>query len=741
MNQQRKSKRPILGALLVAVMAAGMVIAPATSALAASVASVGDATVTEGSGATTNATFTVTLSETNGTTTVTYSTFDGTATAGSDYTATSGTLTFLRDELSKTVTVPITGDLLDEADETFTFALTTIDNGTFQGGDPNATGTIVDDDATPSLSITDATVTEGNTDTVSTTVTVTLSAASGRTVAVDFATADGTATFSPGADYHSQSGRLVFNPGETTKSITLTVVSDTTDEADETFLVNLSNPVNANIADGQSTITITDDDAPGQGGGGGGGGGGATPAISISDATVTEGNGGTVQTTVTVTLSRTSTSYVGVDFTTADNTATFSGSDYYSQSGRLVFAPGETSKTITLTVVGDTVDENNESFFINLSAPTDATIADGQSVVTITDDDTSTTPPPPPPSGTVPTITVSDASVAEGSNGDTNVAVTVSLSNTSTAYVTVDFASTDGTATFAGSDYWRMSGRIVFAPGETSRTVTATVVGDVVDETNEVFYLDLSNPTNATLSDSRSAITILDDDGSTTTPPPGGGTPTISITDATVQEGNADTTTTTLTLTLSAASSDPVSVDVATVDGTGSFEDGDYFETRGRLVFQPGETTETLQITVNGDTLAEGNEVFYVSLTNPVNATIADARSTITITDDDTPDTTATTMTVVKKPRRLVARGTVIPPHPGDRMRVILKKRRDGRFRTIAVNRPLLGDALDRDGDGVFESNFRTVFKRPRGGRCLVRAVYPGDADHLKSVAKGRFRC
>ena len=739
MRSQNKSYRHVLGALVVAVMVAGMLVVPATTALAASVASVGDVTVTEGSGGTTNATFTVTLSETNGTTTVTYETVNGTAIAGTDYTATSGTLTFLRNELSKTVTVPVTGDLLDEADETFTFALTTINNGTFQGGDPNATGTILDDDATPSLSITDATVTEGNTDTVTTTVTVSLSAASGRNVSVDFATADGTATFSPGADYHSQSGRLVFNPGETTKTITLTVVSDTTDEPDETFLVNLSNPVNATIADGQSTITITDDDAPGQGGGGGGGG--ATPAISISDATVTEGNGGTVQTTVTVTLSRTSTSFVGVDFTTADNTATFSGSDYYSQSGRLVFAPGETSKTITLTVVGDTVDENNESFFVNLSAPANATISDGQSVVTITDDDTSTTQPPPPPAGTPPTITVSDASVAEGSNGDTNVAVTVSLSKTSTAFITVDFASTDGTATFAGSDYWRMSGRIVFAPGETSRTVTATVVGDVVDEINEVFYIDLANPTNATLSDSRSAITIIDDDGGTTTPPPGGATPSISITDATVQEGNAETTTATLTLTLSAASSNPISVDVATADGSASFDDGDYYETRGRLVFQPGETTETLQVTVNGDTLAEGDEVFYVDLSNPVNATIADARSTITISDDDAPDATATTMTVVKKARRLVAKGTVIPPHPGDRMRVILKKRRDGRFRTIDVKRPLLGDALDRDGDGVFESNYRTVFKRPRRGVCLLKAVFPGDEDHLKSVARGRFRC
>lgn len=736
MERSRRSGTAALGAVLSAFMVLAVTVAPAAWALAPSVASVRDVTVTEGSGGTTSATFTVTLSESNGTTTVTYTTVNGTAMAGEDYTATSGTLTFLRNELTKTVTVPITTDLLDEADETFAFTLTTIDNGTFQGGDPNAVGTIVDDDPTPSLSISDAAVTEGNTDTVTTTVTVTLSAPSGRNVAVDFATADGTATFSPGADYHSQSGRLVFAPGETTKTITLTVVSDTVNEPDEAFFVNLTNPVNATIADPRATITIANDD---QGGQSPPPGGGSTPAISITDATVTEGNGGTVQTTVRVSLSRASTDHIGVDFATADNTATFSGSDYHSQSGRLVFAPGETSKTITLTIVGDTVDENNESFFVNLSAPVNATIGDGQSVVTIIDDDTGTTPPPPPPSGALPSIIVSDATVAEGSNGDTRVSVTVSLSAASTAYVTVDFATADGTATFSGADYWRMSGRLVFAPGETSRTLTATVVGDVTDEANEVFYIDLSNATNATLSDARAAITILDDDGATTPPP--GGPPAISITDAAVQEGNADTTRTTLTLTLSQASSNPVSVDVATSDGTASFNEGDYYSVAGRLVFQPGETTDTLQITVNGDTLAERDEVFYVNLTNPVNATIADARSEITIADDDAPAETTTTLTVVQKTRRLVATGSVMPPHPGDRMRVVLKKRRDGRFHTIEVNRPLLGDALDRDGDAVFESDYRTDFKRPRAGICLLKAVFPGDADHAKSVARGRFRC
>ena len=728
-------RRARLALALVAAMSLAMgVLAPAAYA-ATSIASVTDATVMEGDSGTTSALFTVTLSESNGTSTVTYTTSNGTAIAGSDYTTTSGTLTFGPGETTKTVSVPVLGDALDEANETFFFTLTQIQNGTFQGGDPTGLGTITDDDPTPTISVTDASVTEGNSGTTTTTVAVSLSAASGRYVSVDFNTADGTATFSPGADYHSQSGRLVFAPGETAKTITLTVVSDTIDENNETYFVNLFDPSGATLDDTRSTITILDDDAttgpPPSG----------TPEISISDAVVTEGNSGTVQTTVTVTLSEPSDEYVSVDFATADNTATFSpGADYHSQSGRLVFAPGETSKTITVTVVGDTVDEQNETFFIDLSGATNATIDDNRSVITITDDDTGSTPPP--TGGTVPTISIGDVSVSEGDEDETKVSVTVSLSAATTNYVSVDFKTTDGTALFSDADYWTMSGRLVFAPGDTTETITATVVGDVRDEPNEVFYFDLSNPTRATIADNRGAVTILDDDGGTT-PPPGGTLPTISVSDASVQEGDTGTTSATVTVSLSKASTGYVTVDLTTTDGTARFENGDYWELGGRIVFNPGVTSQTLQITVNGDSVAEGDEVFYLDLTgSSTNATIADPRSAITIEDDDPAAPSDMTLRVIKTQRRLLVRGQVVPPHPGQRMRVVLKKRRaDGSYRTIDVKRPTLTDALDRDGDGVFESTYRTRFARPKRGRCLIRAVFPGDADHQRSVAQARFRC
>ena len=734
--KRRNGRARAWGSAIAAVsLAAGLLAPPAHAAT--SVASADDVTVVEGDSGTGAAVFTVRLSESNGTTTVGYTTTNGSATAGSDYTATSGTLTFGPGQISKTVSVPVLSDVRDEPDETFFFTLTSIDNGTFQGGDPDAVGTITDDDPSPTISPTDASVPEGNSGTTTTTVSVSLSATSDRHISVDFRTVDGTATFSPGADYHSQSGRLVFAPGDTVETITLTIVSDTTDEADESFFVDLFGPQSATIADPRSVITILDDDTASQPPPPG-----SVPAISISDASVGEGNSGTVQTNLTVTLSSASSDYVAVDFATQDNTATFSGGDYHSQSGRLVFAPGETSKIITVTVSGDTVDEQDESFFVNLTNATDASIADARGVITILDDDTAGTTPP-PPSGSVPSISIGDVSVVEGDEDETRVSVTVSLSSATTNYVSVDFTTADGTAFFSSADYWSSSGRLVFAPGDTSETITATIVGDTFDEPNEVFYIDLSNPTRAAISDPRGAVTILDDDAPTTSPPPTGTPPSVSVSDTLVQEGDDGTTTATLTVSLSEASTEHVSVDLVTVDHTATFADGDYWELAGRIVFAPGVTSQPVQVTVNGDAIAEGNEIFYLDLIgSSSNATIEDPRGLITIVDDDPAESSQTSLTIVKRRYRIVARGQVVPPHPGIRMRVVLKKRRpDGSFRRFDVNRPVLGDALDRDGDGVFESTYRTRLERPKRGRCLVRAVFPGDVDHTRSVAQARFRC
>jgi hypothetical protein len=210
---------------------------------------------------------------------VDYTASNGTAESSIDYTATSGTLNFAAGETSKTFTVPIIDDKLNEGDETIRLILSNPSCAAALSGMCMATLTIIDNDSMPSLSISDTAVTEGDSGAVVATFNVNLSEASSRSITVDFATADGTAI--AGSDYLSNAGVLTFTPGMTTQNVSIIVNGDLFNEADETFLVNLQNLINATIADGQGTGMIIDDDP--------------LPAITApTDVTVSTGLGATV---------------------------------------------------------------------------------------------------------------------------------------------------------------------------------------------------------------------------------------------------------------------------------------------------------------------------------------------------------------------------------------------------------------------------------------------------------------
>jgi aryl-phospho-beta-D-glucosidase BglC (GH1 family) len=210
----------------------------------------------------TMARFTVSLSAPSGRpVTVNYNTAPGTATAGVDYVATSGSITFAPGETSKTVDVPVLSDLFVEPNETFSLVLSNPGSATLSPG--NAIATIVDTPPPanlPGLSVGNVSVTEGNTGTANSLVTVTLSAPSASAVTVQYSTIDGSALVV--TDYLSANGSLTFAPGETTKTIPIAIVGDTTFEATEMFRVVLSNPTNATIASPQATVTILDNDVP-----------------------------------------------------------------------------------------------------------------------------------------------------------------------------------------------------------------------------------------------------------------------------------------------------------------------------------------------------------------------------------------------------------------------------------------------------------------------------------------------
>ena len=558
--------------------------------------SISDAQLTEGAAGTQQMLFTVTLSRAiASSTSVTWATQNGTAVSGSDYTGARGTLSFAAGEVSKTIAVAVRGDAVVEADEAFSVVLGRATRATIADG--TGIGTIVNDDVPPALTISDAQVTEGNSSTRQMLFTVTLSHAATSAVSVAWATQDGTAV--AGTDYTAASGTLSFSAGQISKTIAVTVRGDRVVEADETLTLVLGPATGATIADGTAQGTILNDDLP-------------PPALTISDAQVTEGDGGTQQMLFTVSLSRAATSAVAVNWTTQNGTAT-AGSDYLATTGTLSFAAGEVSKTIAVTVNGDTAVEANESFNLLLSGASGATIADGTGLGTIANDDVA-----------LPGITISDAQVTEGSSGTRQMLFTVTLSSAAAGPVTVNWATQNGTAA-AGTDYSAATGTLSFAAGETSKTIAVTVNGDTAVEADESFSLLLSAANGATIADDTGLGTILNDDVAL---------PSITIADAQVTEGNAGTQQMLFTVTLSNAASGPVSVTYATQNGT-AMAGSDYVAATGTLSFAAGETSKTIAVAVNGDTAVEANEGFSLLLSAANGATIADDTGLGTILNDD----------------------------------------------------------------------------------------------------------
>jgi len=234
---------------------------------------------------------------------------------------------------------------------------------------------------------------------------------------------------------------------------------------------------------------------------------------------VTEGDAAQSEAQFAVSLGAPSSQPLEVSFQTADDTATAPG-DYEPASGTLSFAPGEVNKTVTVKVNGDTLDESDERFFVNLSSAQGAPIADAQGEGRIKDDD-------PRPAG-LPAVSIGDRAVTEGDEGLTDASFTASLSHPSDQAVRVDFQSADDSAR-APDDYLSTSGRLTFAAGEVNKAVTVQVRGDRVHEPDERFRLELSNAQSATLADGQAIGTITDDDPAGSLPgpggPPGGGGP------------------------------------------------------------------------------------------------------------------------------------------------------------------------------------------------------------------------
>ncbi|HVG10275.1 MAG TPA: Calx-beta domain-containing protein [Thermoanaerobaculia bacterium] len=310
-----------------------------------------------------------------------------------------------------------------------------------------------------------------------------------------------------------------------------------------------------------------------------------TPEISIGNVTVEEDGG---QAVLTVTLSRAGNRELPVSWTTGTGTA-LAGADYTASSGVLIFAPGETSKTLSVPVLDDLLDELDEVFPVK--------VGEIEGLVTILDDDAP------------PQVSVAGASATEGDEGTAKAVFVVSLSAPSGLEVTVSYATADGTAK-AGTDYEPASGTLTFPAGTTSRTVKVDVIGDLLDEEDESFTLVLANQAGAG--------NILDDDQAL-----------ASIGDASVAEGDTGTAMLRLPVTLSTPSDRDVLVGWSASPGTAT-EGVDYEASSGTVTFAPGETSGFVEVPVRGDIFLEPDETLLVDLLG-----IWDGQGVGTIRDDE----------------------------------------------------------------------------------------------------------
>ena len=216
----------------------------------------------------------------------------------------------------------------------------------------------------------------------------------------------------------------------------------------------------------------------------------------ISDTTVTEGDSGGVSATLTVSLTQPTIIGLTVSFVTTSGTALV-GQDFLATSGTLTYGPGETSKTITVTVLGDLIGEGGESFFVDLSTTSPVGISDSRGEISILDDDV--------------VASINDIAQTE-TNGSTTFNFTVSLNGVPQNAITVDYEFGNGNA-LAGVDFDGTAGSVTVAPGTTSAQLSVTVTGDGTPEDDENFFVNLIATSDYSLSDGQGIGTILNDDG------------------------------------------------------------------------------------------------------------------------------------------------------------------------------------------------------------------------------------
>lgn len=550
-----------------------------------------------------------------------FRTRSGTALEGSDYERTSGTVTFRPGDTSATFSIYLYGDTVDEVDESFAVEIYNPVGVVLSGGVPmlSATGTILDDDGIGSnvaMSVSNPVLYEGASGVTTAHVVATLSQALGSTISVPWQTANGTAL--AGSDYTAASGTLTFLAGQTTAAVDVAILGDTVSEPTENFSVVFAPP--AQVAGGAvgaaGIVTIVDDDATAAG---------ALPTISIANATYGEGyNNGYMYFTVTLSTPAPS-SGVKVSYRTRSGTAT-ERDDFERSSGTLTFQPGQVSGDISIYVYGETVDEVDESFVLELYNPTAAVLAGGAPVLAATgiilDDDGI---------GANLALAVSSPVMREGNANLALAHVEATLSRPSSSTITVGYQTVNGTAS-AGEDYIATNGTLTFLPGQTTAAVDVAIIGDTTPETTEAFSVVFTPGFGVASPPTAATVTILADDDAS------GTLPVITLRNASYSEGYNNGYMYFDVLLSSPAGSGGVTVSYNTVGGS-AFEGTDFERAQGTLTIRPGESSGVISVYMYGDTIDELDEGMTLGIYNAVGAVLAGnatiLRANGEILDDD----------------------------------------------------------------------------------------------------------
>jgi hypothetical protein len=410
------------------------------------------------------------------------------------------------------------------------------------------------------------------------------------------------------ADFGYRAGSLNF-PTHSTSGATIdipvpkvNIIQDSLQEPIEKFELHFNNLIGAIPKPGQElfhmhTFYIVDDD---------------TRASVGNSAATLEGQ----QFSFPVTLDRAFGREIRVSYQTLDGSGT-AGSDYVSTSGVLTFAPGQTSTTVLVTTIDDSLDEyDTETVRLRISPVLNVQVGTSEASGAITDNDP------------LPTVSITDGSLPESIGA---IGFLVQLSAPSGKIVKVNYSTTAGTAT-AGADYVTTTGTLTFAAAEIQKTATVPLLDDLAVEDVETFTVTLSVPVDVTI-------------------PPGGGqaigrilpdgdVSRISAGDASVTEGDpGPSVNVTVPVTLSALHYLPVSVNYATLPGSASSLD--FVATSGTLTIPAGATSGSVTIGVTGDLSDEDPETILLNLSLPTPPTIAttmlDGQGVVTILDNDPP--------------------------------------------------------------------------------------------------------